>query len=126
MEKRLGNFYALVGYSEPVRVGVGWFEFTIYWLKDYDRGVPGAEHGTYSKGGFPSEAILVSDLMKENVRKVEPTTEPKVAPLRCPICNHQLQERKSVGGYVCKHWECKNYWKLGRGPVFLKEKKGSG
>lgn len=30
LEKRLGNFYALVGYSEPVRVGVGWFEFTIY------------------------------------------------------------------------------------------------
>lgn len=57
---------------------------------------------------------------KQNVLKVEPSMQPKISPLRCPGCNNRLYERKSVGGYVCKNWRYKNYWKYGKGPVFAK------
>ena len=37
---------------------------------------------------------------------------------RCPACGRYLYYRRRAGGFVCKNWKCKNYWKLGSGPVF--------
>jgi len=38
--------------------------------------------------------------------------------IRCPACGRYLCYKKRAGGFVCKNWKCKNYWKLGHGPVF--------
>lgn len=43
---------------------------------------------------------------------------------KCPQCNHVLY--KKYEGLVCKNWECKLYFKLGKGWVLLtKEKENS-
>ena len=41
---------------------------------------------------------------------------------RCPLCNHRLQMR--AGGWACKNWKCKMYWKMDIGPVWRSPKMG--
>jgi hypothetical protein len=60
----LARFYKLVGYRFEGRICPGYFLFTIYWLKDYDRGCPRG-YKVYDRGGFPTEARLVKDLLRE-------------------------------------------------------------
>lgn len=49
----------------------------------------------------------------EPIRKEIIQEEGQKSELRCPSCNHILQEKKD--GFVCKNWKCKLYWKLGKG-----------
>ena len=45
----------------------------------------------------------------------------------CPKCGNKLYHKKT--GLVCKNWKCKNYWKMGIGPVYRwtgRNEKGEG
>ena len=53
----------------------------------------------------------------EDYNHVEPDEELK---LRCPECERQLHYMKTAGecgGYVCKNFDCRHYWKLNNGDV---------
>lgn len=53
----------------------------------------------------------------ENYNHVETDSDLKLA---CPECGNRLQYMKSAGrygGYVCKNFQCRHYWKLDKGDV---------
>ena len=58
-------------------------------------------------------------LPKYNVIHNHLVTNPELK-LTCAECDNQLSYKKTAGtsgGYVCKTWGCRHYWKLGKGDV---------
>lgn len=61
-KRKIPNFWKLFGYRFEYKTYGGVYVFTIFWLKDYDRGAPNQDECyTY---GRPSESIRVSKLLE--------------------------------------------------------------
>jgi len=59
------NRWKLVGYSKPVKERNGFYYWTLFWLKDYDRGMPNSDevYGGDNMNFMPCEGQTVKTIM---------------------------------------------------------------